>query len=137
MAICTSILKEENKTLIASPDEERSKEARLETEKLLQQGRMVGLDTYATDKIIKFKNGSTIEFIAPENECETIRGRRSKLPMWLYDYECCNLEEELDTAENERYDAVKSLENTIDAINEIIEDDSLDKEEIITRLKGI
>jgi hypothetical protein len=45
--------------------------------------------------------------------------------------------EELDTAENERYDAVKSLENTIDTINEIIEDDSLDKEEIITRLKGI
>lgn len=93
MAICTSILKEENKTLIVSPDEEKSKEARLETEKLLQQGSLVGLDTYAIDKIIKFKNGSTIEFIVPEKGSDTIRGKRSKLPMWLYDYECCNQED--------------------------------------------
>lgn len=93
MAICTSILKEDNKTLIASPDEEKSKEARIETEKLLQHGSLVGLDTYATDKIIKFKNGSTIEFIVPEKASDTIRGKRSKLPMWLYDYECGNQDE--------------------------------------------
>lgn len=71
MAVCSSILKEENKTLIASPDEERSKEARLETEKILKQGSMVGLDTYTTDRTIKFKNGSTIEFIAPEKAKDT------------------------------------------------------------------
>ena len=93
MAICTSILKEETKTLIASPDEDKNKEARFETEKLLQQGSLVGLDTYATDKIIKFKNGSTIEFIVPDKESDTIRGKRSKLPMWLYDYECYNKED--------------------------------------------
>jgi hypothetical protein len=90
MAICTSILKEETKTLIASPDEEKSKETRLETEKLLQQGSLVGLDTYATDKIIKFKNNSTIEFVVPEKESDMIRGKRSKSKMWLYDYECCD-----------------------------------------------
>lgn len=90
MAICTSILKEENKTLIASPDEEKNKEARLETEKLLLQGSLVGLDTYASDNKIVFKNGSTIEFIVPTKESDTIRGGRSKLPMWLYDYECYN-----------------------------------------------
>jgi hypothetical protein len=90
MAICTSILKQETKTLIASPDEENNKEARLETEKLLQQGGLVGLDAYTTDKIIKFKNGSTIEFVVPEKESNTIRGKRSKSKMWLYDYECCD-----------------------------------------------
>lgn len=93
MAICSSILNEENKTLIASPDEEHSKEARLETEKLLKQGSYVGLDTYATDKVIRFKNGSTIEFITPTKESETCRGKRSKLPMLLYDYEYCSQED--------------------------------------------
>lgn len=62
MAICSSILKDENKTLIVSTDEEKSKEAILETAKLLQQGSLVGLDVYATDNRIEFKNGSTIEF---------------------------------------------------------------------------
>ena len=90
MAICSSILKEENKTLIVSPDEEKSKEARFEIDKLLQQGSLVGLDTYATDKIIKFKNGSSIEFVVPEKESDIIRGKRSKLPMLLYDYEYCS-----------------------------------------------
>lgn len=92
-AICTSILKEENKTLIVSTDEEKSKEARLETEKLLQQGSLVGLDTYASDTKIKFKNGSIIEFIVPEKESDVIRGKRSKSKMWLYDYERCNWDE--------------------------------------------
>jgi hypothetical protein len=90
MAVCSSILKVENKTLIASPNEERSKEARAETEKILQQGSMVGLDIYAIDGVIKFKNGSSIEFVVPEKASDTIIGRRSELPMWLYDYECCN-----------------------------------------------
>ena len=63
MAICSSILKDENKTLIVSPDEEKSNEARLETEKLLQQGSLVLLDAYVTDNRIEFKNGSTIEFV--------------------------------------------------------------------------
>lgn len=93
MAICTSILKEENRTLIASPDEEKSKEARLETKNFLKQGSLIGLDTYATDKMIKFKNGSTIEFVVPEKENEVIRGKRSRLPMLLYDYEYCNQED--------------------------------------------
>jgi hypothetical protein len=93
MAVCSSILKEENKTLIASTDEERSKKARLETEKLLQQGCLVGMDTYATDKIIKFKNGSSIEFVVPEKDSGNCRGRRSELPMLLYDYEYCNQED--------------------------------------------
>ena len=97
MAICTSILKEENKTLIFSPDDEKRKEARLETDKLLQQGSLIGLDTYETDKIIKFKNGSTIEFIVPEKESDTIRGKRSKFPMWMYDYERYN-QDEIDKA---------------------------------------
>ena len=86
MAICSSILKDENKTLIVSTDEEKSKEARLETAKLLQQGSLVGLDVYATDNRIEFKNGSTIEFVVPKEESDTNRGKRSKLPMLLYDY---------------------------------------------------
>jgi hypothetical protein len=93
MAICSSMLKEENKTLIVSPDEEKSKEAILETNKLLQQGSLVGLDTYSSDNRIVFKNGSTIEFVVPEKESDTIRGKRSKLPMWLYDYEYYDKEE--------------------------------------------
>ena len=81
MAICVSILKEENKTLIVSPDEEKSNEARLETEKLLQQGCLVGLDAYMSNNRIEFKNGSVIEFAVPEKESDTIRGKR----MCLYD----------------------------------------------------
>lgn len=90
MAICTSILKDENKTIIVSPDEEKSKDAKTETDKLLQQGSLVGLDTYATDTIVKFKNGSAIEFVVPEKESDVIRGKRSKSKIWLYDYECCD-----------------------------------------------
>lgn len=90
MAISSSILKDENKTLIVSPDEKSSKEARLETEKLLQQGSLVGLATSSTDNVIKFKNGSMIEFIVPEKDNVNCRGRRSQLPMMLYDYEYCN-----------------------------------------------
>lgn len=93
MAICSSILKEENKTLIISPDKEKSKEVRLETEKLLQQARVVGLDTHERENEICFENGSTIKFVVPNKESETIRGKRSGLPMWLYDYECFNQEE--------------------------------------------
>jgi hypothetical protein len=96
MAISSSILKDETKTLIVSPNEESSREARLETEKLLQQGSMVGLDTYATDKIIKFKNGSSIEFVVPEKDNGNCRGRRSQLPMWFYDYEYCFNQKEFD-----------------------------------------
>jgi len=83
-------LKDENKTLIVSPDEEKSIEARLEAEKLLQQGSVVGLDTYATNNRIGFQNGSAIEFISPTKSNDVIRGKRSKLPMWLYDYESCS-----------------------------------------------
>ena len=85
MAICSSILKDENKTLIVSPDEDKSNEARLETEKLLQQGCLVGLDAYMSNNRIEFKNGSIIEFAVPEKESDTIRGKR----MCLYDYEYC------------------------------------------------
>jgi hypothetical protein len=93
MAVCTSILKDNYKTLIALPDEEKSNEARLETEKLLHQGSCMGLCTYEKDNMIKFINGSSIEFVVPEKASDTIRGRRSKLPMLLYDYEYCNQEE--------------------------------------------
>ena len=90
MAVCTSILKDNYKTLIASPNEEKSNEARLETDKLFHQGSYVGLYAYEKDNIIKFINGSSIEFVIPEKASDTIRGKRSKLPMWLYDYECYN-----------------------------------------------
>lgn len=58
---------------------------------------MVSLDTYSKNNRIEFENGSVIEFIVPEKSREIIRGRRSKLPMWLYDYECCN-QEDIDKA---------------------------------------
>lgn len=99
MAICTSILKEENKTLVVSPDEEKRKEVRLETEKLLKHGSLVGLDAYSKNNKIEFKNGSTIEFVVPQKESDTIRGKRSKLPMWLYDYECCSQDDIDNTVE--------------------------------------
>ena len=49
MAICSSILKDENKTLIVSTDEEKSK---------ITSTRKSGCDNR-----IEFKNGSTIEFV--------------------------------------------------------------------------
>ena len=56
MAICSSILKQENRTLIISPNEEKSNEAKLETEKLLQQGSVVGLDTYEREYNPSYKS---------------------------------------------------------------------------------
>lgn len=50
------------------------------------------MDAYATDNRIEFKNGSTIEFVVP-SKSNTIRGKRSKLPMLLYDYEYYDNEE--------------------------------------------
>ena len=92
MAIVTSILKDKTKTLIVSPDEKSSREAIFETEKLLKQSGVSGLDacTYEKDNQtkIKFKNGNFIEFVSQVKDSDVIRGRRSEIPMWLYDYEC-------------------------------------------------
>ena len=97
MAIVTSILKDKTKTLIVSPDEKSSREAIFETEKLLKQSGISGLDacTYEKDNQtkIKFKNGSFIEFVSPVKDSDVIRGRRSELPMLFYDYEYCNQDE--------------------------------------------
>lgn len=92
IAVCSSILKDNYKTLIALPDEERSNEARDETEKLLHKIRHAGLCTYKKGNVIKFINGSTIEFVFPEKESDVIRGKRASVPMCLYDYEYCNRE---------------------------------------------
>lgn len=73
------------KSLEVILDEEKSNEAILETEKLLQQSCLVELDAYMSNNRIEFKNGSIIEFAVPEKESDTIRGKR----MCLYDYEYC------------------------------------------------
>ena len=45
------------------------------------------------DKQIGFSYGAFAKSVVPEKENEAIRGKRSKLPMLLYDYEYCNQED--------------------------------------------
>lgn len=87
MAIATSILKSENKTLIVSPNEDSNKDAYDTTLKYLSYDPSVksSFDTYGNK--IEFTNGSSIEFVVPSKPSETIRGKRADISHWYFDYE--------------------------------------------------
>ena len=77
LAAANCILRDNYKVCIAFPDEERSISARDYT---LNEIETNTNETIELDKnVIKFSNGSSIEFIYPKQESEIIRGKKSEL----------------------------------------------------------
>jgi hypothetical protein len=46
------------------------------------------------DNEIRFKNGSYIKVIKPEEKSETVRGKRASFGHWMFDFEGCMLSKE-------------------------------------------
>ena len=46
------------------------------------------------DTVIRFKNGSYIEVLKPKKEEDIIRGKRTNISHWLYDFEYCGISDE-------------------------------------------
>ncbi len=79
LAAASCILRDNYKACIASPDEEKSISARdyILNEIETNTDEMIELDK----NVIKFNNGSSMEFVYPKQESEVIRGKRSELPL--------------------------------------------------------
>lgn len=92
--LCYCILQDNYHSLIASPNKEKSEKAKKYVDEILNHEVFDGVYDQSTDYVIRFKNGSTIEFTYSKeiDENKPIRGTRSKLPLLLFDYEYCNKE---------------------------------------------
>ena len=92
-SICKSIIYENTKCLIVSPNQEKLDKAKEKTLNLINTYNMTknenskSIDIQINKNTIAFKNGSVISFEVPKPQSETIRGHRAEFNHWLYDLE--------------------------------------------------
>src|SRR5574344_1122835 len=90
-----AILYPQTSIIVACKDDKESRRAMKELQLFVEQYDILKPEIEGgQDNEIRFKNGSYIKVIKPEEKSETVRGKRASFDHWMFDFEGCMLSKE-------------------------------------------